>query len=190
MNSSQEATLARLPRLAWRQRAVRAPQGDGVGFSSMLERMTEIIAADGPSYLDSEVDPRSRMTGDDVALLESPFEHLSELCAMAKQLQLPLLLDAEQSNRQPAIDFMCRRLQQRFNVSGGAGAHGNNIIYNTFQMYMVGAERRLARDLCTPSETTTVLQPNRARRLLGDRSREIQEDGRAVCCSSVQGGYR
>ena len=113
----------------------------------MLERMTEIIAADGPLTWIRGRSPLTHDRGTHVALLESSFEHLSELCAMAKQLQLPLLLDAEQSNRQPAIDFMCRRLQQRFNVSGGAGAHGNNIIYNTFQMYMVGAERRLARDL-------------------------------------------
>ena len=146
-------------------RHCRSTLGDGVRFVPvkatalmspvMLERMTEIIVGGGggglASYLDSEVDPRPHMSSDELSLLESALGHMSELCAVAGELGLPLLLDAEQSDRQPAIDFICRRLQQQFNVQCNDGIVNNNtdgnVIYNTYQMYMVGAEHRLARDL-------------------------------------------
>jgi len=128
--------------------------GDGVAFvpvkvtalasPALLEAMTRHIHAAGDGYLDAEVDPRTQLSAEEAELLGSALENMGELCAEAQRLRLPVLFDAEQSHRQPAIDFVCRRLQARFNrCEGGAPP----VVYNTFQMYMVGAERRLARDL-------------------------------------------
>ena len=149
-----EANLSAKKRLL---RDCREKLSDGVAFvpikatalisPAMLESMTSIIQdlsdSDSPSsYLDLEVDPRVRMSCEELVLLDRVFENMSELCTVSMDLGLPLLLDAEQSHRQPAVDFICRRLQQQFNKKGE-----RNVIYNTYQMYMVGAERRLARDL-------------------------------------------
>merc|ERR1712023_616921 len=106
----------------------RRTLGDGVRFvpvkatalisPALLESMTQKIfdsseynrmGNNGMSYLDVEVDPRPMMTQDELALLESALALMSQLCTVASELRLPLLLDAEQSNRQPAIDFICRR---------------------------------------------------------------------------------
>lgn len=51
----------------------------------------------------------------DLASLDSAEEQLAELCAAAREHRLVLLLDAEQSHRQPAIDYMAVRLMRRFN---------------------------------------------------------------------------
>lgn len=59
----------------------------------------------------------------------------------AARLGFRLLLDAEQTHRQPAIDNMALALMRRFN------SHGNAVVYNTYQFYLDDARERLERDL-------------------------------------------
>lgn len=53
-----------------------------------------------------------------------------------------MLLDAEQSHRQPAIDYLSRVVMPTYNVPGRPA-----VLYNTYQMYMTCATERLERDL-------------------------------------------
>jgi hypothetical protein len=113
----------------------------------VLETMTQCIVHDENGdydthrhYADQERDPLPRMSAHDLALYDEGFANLSQVCQAAAQCNISILLDAEQSHRQPAIDFICRRLQRTFNQRAP-------IVWNTYQMYMQCSGRRLVRDL-------------------------------------------
>jgi hypothetical protein len=61
--------------------------------------------------------------------------------SQADRLGFRLLLDAEQTPRQPAIDHMALALMRRFN------RHGRPVVYNTYQCYLDDARERMERDL-------------------------------------------
>eukprot|EP00041_Stephanoeca_diplocostata_P018316 m.382816 g.382816 ORF g.382816 m.382816 type:complete len:478 (+) comp20976_c0_seq19:186-1619(+) len=107
---------------------------------SMLEEMTSLIES-FPAHNKRLVDPRPMMSASSNALLERSVQNLSTLCAKARELNLPLLLDAEQSHRQPAIDYISSVLMRKYNVSDPP------VVYNTYQMYMQNAEERITRDI-------------------------------------------
>jgi hypothetical protein len=62
----------------------------------------------------------------------------------SQRVGLPVLLDAEPRQRPPAIDYCGRERERAFNPAGVPPT-----VYNTYQMYMTCAERRVARDLRT-----------------------------------------
>jgi len=76
--------------------------------------------------------------------------NIERVCEAAKKNGLSILLDAEQSHRQPAIDFISRILMAR---CGGEektkiSQHSHRpLIYNTYQMYLKGSYQRLRRDI-------------------------------------------
>lgn len=129
--------------------------GEGVTFvpvkitalvsPSMLEEMTALIEG-APDHNTKLVDPRSKMSATANELLNRSVQNLSALCAKARELNLPLLLDAEQSHRQPAIDFISSILMREFN------SENLPVVYNTYQMYMLNAEERVSRDLALAKE--------------------------------------
>jgi hypothetical protein len=109
----------------------------------LLETMTKIIvneSKEDQSYIDLERCPLSQLSTTDISLYNQGMKNLQQVCAKAEKFNIPILLDAEQSHRQPAIDFICRRLQLEFNKK-------NPIVWNTYQMYMKCSGRRLQRDL-------------------------------------------
>eukprot|EP00435_Cladocopium_sp_Y103_P013390 s91_g3.t1 len=67
-------------------------------------------------------------------------QRLRRLCqareTAAKSAAIPLLLDAEQSDRQPAVHLLARHLQAEFNVK-------EPIVYDTIQMYLKASPQRL-----------------------------------------------
>ncbi|CAL1135816.1 unnamed protein product, partial [Cladocopium goreaui] len=63
-------------------------------------------------------------------------QRLRCLCEAAKSLAIPLLLDAEQSDRQAAVHLLARHLQAEFNVQ-------EPIVYDTIQMYLKASPQRL-----------------------------------------------
>ena len=111
----------------------------------LLEELTAAMAraessGDGAELIVDRVlaaDPSMRCAFD------AADRNLAALCAEAQRARVPLLLDAEQSHRQPAIDFFAQRLQARFNCE----ADGFATVSNTYQMYLADAPRRVARDL-------------------------------------------
>jgi hypothetical protein len=109
----------------------------------LLEKLTRsIVAAEGEGE-DAAVE---RALAADASLrraFDGADRNLAALCAEALRIRVPLLLDAEQSHRQPAIDVFAQRLQARFN----GGEDGFATVSNTYQMYLTDAPRRLARDL-------------------------------------------
>ena len=59
----------------------------------------------------------------------------------AVQKGVKLMIDAEHSYFQPAIDHLTLRLMKQYNVGGRA------VIYNTYQAYLVNTHKRLCDDM-------------------------------------------
>lgn len=108
----------------------------------LLEDINAIITSH-PSHLDTIIDPTGKMTEKMLSDLDVAIDNLSHLCEIAKSVGVPLLLDAEQSNRQYAMDYMSRLLMMKFNNPH----EGKALVYNTYQMYMRGSGLRVERDL-------------------------------------------
>lgn len=75
--------------------------------------------------------------------------------------QVRLMIDAEQSYMQPAIDHMVLHLQKRYNKPGEVP-----IIFNTYQAYLVDARPRIELDI-----------------------RRAERDGFRLACKLVRGAY-
>ena len=71
-----------------------------------------------------------------------PYERgtLRELCSGAARARIPILLDAEQTHRQPAIRLIARELAREFNT-------GSPLVYDTHQAYLRGAADRVTAEL-------------------------------------------
>jgi len=98
----------------------------------MLERVTEVIQKEG----------RDAARAQFSEWFESTTASLSPLGEAAMQTGIPVLLDAEQTHRQPAVDLLALALSKRYNLPGRRAA-----VYNTYQMYLKDAPSRLAADL-------------------------------------------
>jgi hypothetical protein len=103
---------------------------------ALLERMTQKTSA-GMDHEAMMCDPREGLEISDRELLETALGRLRQLCTVARECRVPLLLDAEQTDRQPAVHALARLLQQEFNVDGQI------VIYDTLQMYLKSSEARL-----------------------------------------------
>eukprot|EP00040_Diaphanoeca_grandis_P017325 m.90170 g.90170 ORF g.90170 m.90170 type:complete len:475 (+) comp26371_c0_seq2:150-1574(+) len=107
----------------------------------LLEEMNAILTRH-PNHLHTTIDPRANMSVEMMSQLNTAITNLSNLCDIAQSVDLPLLLDAEQSNRQHALDFISSILMEKYNK------HVDRpIVYNTYQMYMRGADERVTRDM-------------------------------------------
>ncbi|ELR11281.1 Proline dehydrogenase, putative [Acanthamoeba castellanii str. Neff] len=118
----------------------------GLCAPTLLERMSGVIydqaAVDNawmegyryqpclgfPTKKDAVVPPLSQ--GERRELSEAN-ERLSAICAEASKANLSLLFDAEQTPRQPAINWFTRKLSRQFNRERA-------VVFNTFQMYLQG----------------------------------------------------
>lgn len=102
---------------------------------SLLERVTsatENLTAPGGS------DWKASLSSADCEELCEALVRLQPLCRAALESDIPLLLDAEQSARQPAVHLIAQELQMEFNVGGAA------VVYDTIQMYLKSSPGRLA----------------------------------------------
>ena len=60
--------------------------------------------------------------------------------SVASQHKVPVLIDAEQTYYQKAIDFFALSLSKRYNTT-------DPIVYNTYQLYLKDGLTRLQRDM-------------------------------------------
>jgi len=114
-----------------------------------LKRAAELIAgsvpADGAGAVGGPLPPGNlaaeRAPAEALALLGPAERRVRALAAAAKQANVQLLIDAEQTYFQPAIDALTLRAMRDFNTGGRA------VVYATYQAYLVAAEERLKADL-------------------------------------------
>jgi len=125
-----------------------------LGSPLLLEEMTSVMHHTAQATAGScanMVDPRPRMSEEGLEQLEGFLGRLRELCKASRSSGIPLLLDAEQSHRQPAIDFIARQMCMEFNRPSPSGSEETGTrdvtVYNTFQMYLKGKQEHLEAEL-------------------------------------------
>eukprot|EP00308_Calcidiscus_leptoporus_P012109 CAMPEP_0119398132 /NCGR_PEP_ID=MMETSP1334-20130426/140687_1 /TAXON_ID=127549 /ORGANISM="Calcidiscus leptoporus, Strain RCC1130" /LENGTH=428 /DNA_ID=CAMNT_0007421987 /DNA_START=19 /DNA_END=1305 /DNA_ORIENTATION=+ len=106
---------------------------------SLLERLTEV---DATSASDSFAEALALLDEREQEELRHDMEGLRRLCAHARSVRIPLLFDAEQTHRQPAIRLLTRELAAEFNPSSA-----EPILYYTQQAYLQGAAASICSEM-------------------------------------------
>lgn len=106
----------------------------------MLEEITRLIEFKCGSPDEQERVVASELSVSTLELLESGVERLRAICNAAQEAKVSLLLDAEQTGRQPAIELIARRLSAVYNIE-------HCLLYNTYQCYLTRSEEAVHRDM-------------------------------------------
>ena len=130
------------------------------------------------------------------AQLQSGMQRLTEICSTAREHGISLLLDAEESDRQPGLEAVYRVLAKQFNRSsdsrkasadGSADSHSPTtqscgpVIYNTYQSYLRRTEVALTRDMAHANENQYIF----AFKLV--RGAYMKSELRRVASTALQG---
>jgi len=108
--------------------------------ASLLERVTVAIQQQQQQQQQEQkqrppllayADLAQVLTPTDWAALEEGAMRFEKLCDAARSARIAVLLDAEQTHRQPAIEMLYRRLAPKYNVP-----HKPPVVYNTYQCYL------------------------------------------------------
>ncbi|KAG0170358.1 hypothetical protein DFQ28_000990 [Apophysomyces sp. BC1034] len=87
------------------------------------------------------------LTADELQAYDRMVRRLDEVCSLAHHRRVGIMVDAEQSYFQEAIDHVAMNLQQKFNRRED---HDHTpTVYNTYQMYTKAAQSKLERDVET-----------------------------------------
>jgi proline dehydrogenase len=80
---------------------------------------------------------KASLSEEEVELMERMDERVHNLAALADTLGVRLLVDAEHTYFQPAIDNICLKLQRKFNING------KDRVYNTYQCYLKDSSQKV-----------------------------------------------
>ncbi|KAF9942503.1 hypothetical protein BGZ67_001485 [Mortierella alpina] len=112
-------------------------------------------------------------------------KRVERLCDQAKEAQTRLMMDAEQTYFQPAIDAMTLHLQERYNRTRHPGGP---LIYNTYQMYLKDALGRLQRDFARAQRNDYVLAVKlvRGAYMVSERKRALELGLEDPICNGIE----
>nr|AGT02538.1 proline dehydrogenase [Herpetomonas muscarum] len=122
------------------------PKGKGrVNYFRYKEVMTEAVTAIDPTPIQLILANRlPQLTATEKALWKNVVKRMSYIASTAKAMKVRMLVDAEQTFYQLAIDAIVTYLQKRYNDKVP-------VVYNTYQCYLTYAEDRIANDLVRAS---------------------------------------
>eukprot|EP00525_Craspedostauros_australis_P012454 CAMPEP_0198112224 /NCGR_PEP_ID=MMETSP1442-20131203/4104_1 /TAXON_ID= /ORGANISM="Craspedostauros australis, Strain CCMP3328" /LENGTH=488 /DNA_ID=CAMNT_0043768931 /DNA_START=474 /DNA_END=1940 /DNA_ORIENTATION=+ len=83
-----------------------------------------------------------QLSSAEMELLQTVLKRAGEVADTARQNGVRLLIDAEQSKYQPAIDHIVMLLQRQHNAAGAFP-----VVYNTYQCYLKDATHRIQQDV-------------------------------------------
>lgn len=83
------------------------------------------------------------LTSEDLEAYDRMINRLEDVCSLARDLKVGVMVDAEQSYFQDAIDHVAVNLQRKFN----ANKNQQPTVFNTYQMYTKSARGRLELDV-------------------------------------------
>eukprot|EP01135_Chromosphaera_perkinsii_P009447 Nk52_evm5s1762 gene=Nk52_evmTU5s1762 len=107
---------------------------------------THDIEVATPKGADADVFPPPKWSDNDISKAARLFARMDEICERAIEKKVRIMVDAEQSYFQPAIDNMAQRMQRKYNKSEVCGDFGP-VVYNTYQMYLKDSYDNLTRDM-------------------------------------------
>ncbi|KAG2194598.1 hypothetical protein INT46_002588 [Mucor plumbeus] len=83
------------------------------------------------------------LTSEDLEAYDRMIDRLEDVCSLARDLKTGVMVDAEQSYFQDAIDHVAVNLQRKFN----ANKNQQPTVFNTYQMYTKSSRGRLELDV-------------------------------------------
>jgi len=96
-----------------------------IGPAKLMEKMTTIINQNP----DKEINWSNFLSSGEQVEMNNLIKRLDSILEVAKKHQTPILLDAEQTTRQPALDYFAIYESKKWNKN-------DIVIYNTYQMYL------------------------------------------------------
>jgi hypothetical protein len=105
-----------------------------VNIVQQLEKVSKLITTYGAAHFEEHLSPEDREQLNEVK------NKLIKICNAAKQVDISLLIDAEQSFKQPAVEYFAMYLTKQFNTE-------KPLVYNTYQLYMKGSVAHLAEQM-------------------------------------------
>jgi hypothetical protein len=111
----------------------------------LLEKISEVIARRDNRGLTNALtvdDITQELSASEKRQFDSSIRRFSQVCEEALDANIRILLDAEQTHRQPAVELIARFLSQKYNQPDRLP-----VIYNTYQMYLQRTHAAIARDL-------------------------------------------
>eukprot|EP00796_Vickermania_ingenoplastis_P010424 gene10425-7267_t len=112
-----------------------------ISFVDYKDELSRAITATDPTPVQTLLSRHlPRLTNIEKELWGNLLRRLRLITSTAKELRVRVLVDAEQTFYQHAIDMIVFKLQKEFN-------HDKAVVYNTYQCYLTYAEDRVANDM-------------------------------------------
>lgn len=123
-------------------RALLDPKKIGkISFVDYKDELSRAVTATDPSPVQTILSRHLPcLTNIEKELWGNVMRRLRLICSTAKELKVRVLVDAEQTFYQHAIDMMAFKLQKEFNQDEA-------VVYNTYQCYLTYAEDRVFNDI-------------------------------------------
>lgn len=118
------------------------PKNNGkINFVDYKDELSRAVTATDPSPAQQMlIKHLPHLNNIEKELWDNAMRRLRLLASTAKELNVRLLVDAEQTFYQHAIDFMAFKLQKEFNQDQA-------VVYNTYQCYLTYAQERVVNDM-------------------------------------------
>ena len=117
---------------------------DKDGIIDIIDWMSSLSILDLPQLVSSCKDQgplyRAALNEDEVVQMQNLMRRCDEVCKLASDLGVRVMIDAEWTAIQPAIDNTIMHMQRKFNKKFA-------VVFSTYQTYLVGSHERLKHDL-------------------------------------------
>jgi proline dehydrogenase len=99
-----------------------------------LPRLVSACKEQGPLY-------RAALSNPELEKVDNLLARVDEICTLAYEKQVRVMIDAEWTAIQPAIDSVVLEMQRKHNFGKSP------IVFHTYQTYLIGSHERVQRDL-------------------------------------------
>ena len=157
----------------------------------VLERASAALVKAGGVVEDRAAAARAALRGADAESWDAGWARLTTLfdAAQAKAGPMCVIIDAEQTWLQPAIDALAERAARRYNDTRllSAAAANGPLILNTYQCYLTSTASRLTRDASVAAAEgwTHGVKPVRGAYLSSETARAAAARTRPPCHSTI-----
>jgi proline dehydrogenase len=143
-----------------------------------LGLLTAVTRRGGPNYFTSLL---PLLQDSEADLIDRAVERLDKICAAAASKRVRLMIDAEQTYLQPAIDHLARRMQLNYNRDGP-------FVFNTYQAYLKSSKSHLAADIerCRRLGMCFAGKLVRGAYMVGERKRATDLGVRSPICDTIE----
>jgi proline dehydrogenase len=86
---------------------------------------------------------RAALQGNELEMMENLFRRVDEVCQLAANMKVRVMIDAEWTAIQPAIDSIVLEMQRKYNTPDIP----HPVVFHTYQTYLVGSHERVEQNL-------------------------------------------